>query len=72
MKKRRTSAKSRKRQSSGRREVEIRETTRITTEPKLEIRKPATLSQALTEPAVAVVKPETKARVVRRVTRRVA
>jgi hypothetical protein len=33
--------------------------TEITTEPKVEIRKPSTLAQALTEPAVAVVKPET-------------
>jgi hypothetical protein len=39
--------------------------TDIVTEPRVEIRKPATLAQALTEPAVAVVKPETK--VVRRV-----
>lgn len=72
MKKRRTTKKARRKQPSGRREVEIQETTRITTEPKLEIRKPATLSQALTEPAVAVIKPETRARVIRRVTRRVA
>ena len=28
----------------------------ITTEPEIEIRRPATLAQALTEPAVAVVK----------------
>jgi hypothetical protein len=35
------------------------EMTEITTEPKVEIRKPSTLAQALTEPAVAVVKPET-------------
>jgi len=33
--------------------------TEIATEPKVEIRKPSTLAQALTEPAVAVVKPET-------------
>ena len=40
----------------------ITETTYITTEPEIEIRKPATLAQALTEPAVAVVKPKTKVR----------
>ena len=46
------------------------ETTEITTKPRIEIRKPATLAQALTEPAVAVVKPETevsKTRKMRRV-----
>ena len=32
----------------------------ITTEPEVEIRKPATLAQALTEPAVAVVKNKTR------------
>jgi len=40
----------------------ITEKTYVTTEPEIEIRKPATLSQALTEPAVAVVKPKTKVR----------
>lgn len=40
----------------------VTEKTYITTEPEVEIRKPATLSQALTEPAVAVVKPKTKIR----------
>jgi hypothetical protein len=40
----------------------ITEKTYITTEPEVEIRKPATLAQALTEPAVAVVKPKTKVR----------
>jgi hypothetical protein len=42
--------------------------TDIITRPRVEIRRAATLSQALTEPAVAVVKPESKAvtRVVRR------
>jgi len=35
----------------------VTEKTYITTEPEIEIRKPATLAQALTEPAVAVVKP---------------
>ena len=39
--------------------------TDVVTEPKVEVRRPATLSQALTEPAEIVVKPETK--VVRRV-----
>jgi hypothetical protein len=35
----------------------VTEKTYVTTEPEVEIRKPATLAQALTEPAVAVVKP---------------
>ncbi len=34
----------------------------ITTEPEVEIRKPGTLAQALTEPAVAVAKTKTKVR----------
>ena len=34
--------------------------TDIVTEPKVEVRRAATLSQALTEPAEIVVKPETK------------
>ena len=34
----------------------------ITTEPEIEIRRPATLAQALTERAVAVVKPRTTVR----------
>jgi hypothetical protein len=34
--------------------------TDIVTQPKVEVRRPATLSQALTEPAEIVVKPETK------------
>jgi hypothetical protein len=38
--------------------------TDIVTQPKIEVRRPATLAQALTEPAELVVKPETK--VVRR------
>jgi hypothetical protein len=38
------------------------EKTYITTEPEVEIRKPATLAQALTEPAVAVLKPKSKIR----------
>jgi hypothetical protein len=51
----------------------VTEKTYITTEPEVEIRKPATLAQALTEPAIAVVKPKSKVRkeVVAR-TRRVA
>lgn len=40
----------------------VTEKTYITTEPELEIRKPGTLAQALTEPAVAVVKPKSKVR----------
>jgi hypothetical protein len=34
----------------------------VTTEPEVEIRKPGTLAQALTEPAVAVVKQKSKMR----------
>jgi hypothetical protein len=51
-------------------ELVVTETRKITTEPKVEVRKPATLAQALTEPEVAVIKPETKARVVKRTVRR--
>jgi hypothetical protein len=40
----------------------VTEQTEVTTEPEVEIRKPATLAQALTEPATAVVKPNTKVR----------
>ena len=40
----------------------VTEQTEVTTEPELEIRKPGTLAQALTEPATAVVKPNTKVR----------
>ena len=58
------------RKRSGKQELIVTETRKITTEPTVEIRKPATLAQALTEPEVAVVKPETKARVVRRSVRR--
>jgi hypothetical protein len=47
-------------------------TTRIKTEPTVEIRKAATLAQALTEPAVAVVKPKTTATRTVRTTRRAA
>jgi hypothetical protein len=32
------------------------ETTEITTQPRVELRRPATLAQALTEPVVAVLK----------------
>jgi hypothetical protein len=40
----------------------ITEKTHTTTEPEVEIRKPATLAQALTEPATIVVKPKKKVR----------
>ena len=36
----------------------LTEKTYVTTEPEVEIRQPGTLAQALTEPAVAVVKPK--------------
>ena len=61
-----------KRKRTEKSDLIVTETRRITTEPKVEIRKPATLAQALTEPEVAVVKPETRARVVRRTIRRAA
>jgi hypothetical protein len=48
------------------------ERTYITTKPELEIRKPATLAQALTEPEVAVLKPKTKVTRIRSKPRRVA
>lgn len=38
------------------------EKTEVTTEPEIEIRRPGTLAQALTQPPVAVVKPKTKVR----------
>ena len=38
------------------------EKTYVTTAPEVEIRKPATLAQALTQPAVAVVKPKSRVR----------
>jgi hypothetical protein len=50
----------------------VTEKTYITTEPEIEIRRPATLAQALTEPAVAVVKPKTRVQRVRAKTRRAA
>jgi len=40
----------------------LTEKTVTTTEPEIEIGKPATLAQALTEPAVVVVKPKTRIR----------
>lgn len=40
---------------------EITTKTAVVTRPKVEIRRAGTLAQALTEPAVAVVKPERKA-----------
>ena len=40
----------------------VTEKTYVTTEPEVEIRKPATLAQALTEPALVVVKPKSTVR----------
>ena len=40
----------------------VTEKTYVTTEPEVEIRKPGTLAQALTDPAVAVVKPKSRVR----------
>lgn len=54
------------------RRVVVEETREVTTEPKVELRKPATLAQALTERGEIVVKPETRARVVRRSVKRAA
>ena len=50
----------------------VTEKTYVTTQPVVEIRKPATLAQALTEPAVAVVKPKSTVRkeIVKRTRRR--
>jgi hypothetical protein len=50
----------------------VTERTYITTEPEVEIRKPATLAQALTEPEVAVLKPKTKVVRIKSRPRRVA
>jgi hypothetical protein len=50
----------------------VTERTYITTKPEVEIRKPATLAQALTEPEVAVLKPKTKVTRIRSKPRRVA
>ena len=61
-----------KRKRMQKRDLVITEIRRITTEPKVEIRKAATLAQALTEPEVVVIKPATRARVVRRTVRRAA
>jgi hypothetical protein len=61
-----------KRKSAPRRDLVVTEIRRITTEPKVEIRKAGTLAQALTEPEVVVIKPQTRARVVRRTVRRAA
>lgn len=55
---------------TARQELIVTETRKITTEPTIEIRKPATLAQALTEPETAIVKPETKERVIKRTVRR--
>jgi hypothetical protein len=40
----------------------ITEKTYVTTEPEVEIRKPGTLAQGLTEPAAVVVKPKSRVR----------
>jgi hypothetical protein len=40
--------------------VVMEETTRFVTEPTVEVRRAGTLAQALTEPAVMVVKPQTR------------
>ena len=40
----------------------VTEKTYVTTEPEIEIRKPGTLAQALTEPAITVVKPKSRVR----------
>ncbi len=40
---------------------QVTTTTEIETTPKVEVRKPATLAQALTEPEQVVVKPEKRA-----------
>ena len=40
---------------------EVTTTTEVETTPTVEVRKPATLAQALTEPATVVVKPKKKA-----------
>ena len=40
--------------------VVVEERTELVTEPQVEIRRPATLAQALTERGVKVVKPQTR------------
>lgn len=52
--------KKKKRRSMAPKEEVVVEKRRITTTPKVEIRKPATLAQALTEPGTVVARPETK------------
>lgn len=47
---------------SPRRTDVITEKIYVTTEPEVEIRKPATLAQALTEPVIAVVRPRSRVR----------
>jgi len=71
MKRQRQSKRHQKPSATANKRIVTTETTEITTEPRVEVRKPATLAQALTEPAVAVIKPETKVTKTRR-TRRVA
>ncbi len=56
--------------SKAQEEIVVEEQSRFITKPKVEIRKAGTLAQALTEPAVAVVKPETKVVRVRTMRRR--
>jgi hypothetical protein len=63
--KKKTSASKRTNSSKGGRRTnkavdEVVTTTRVRTVPKIEVRRPGTLAQALTEPAVAVVKPQTR------------
>ncbi len=63
----------RRRNRSRKDKVVVQETTEFVTEPKVEVRRPATLAQALTEPAVAVIKPITRAtRRVQKISRRAA
>lgn len=42
------------------RKIVVEERTEMVTEPQVEIRRPATLAQALTERGVRVVKPQTR------------
>lgn len=63
-----TAARKKNRSAKKPAKVETVETTRVVVEPHVEIRRAATLAQALTEPAELVVKPETKS--VQRTTRR--
>jgi len=50
----------RKRSQAKTEKVAMEETTRFVTEPTVEVRRAGTLAQALTEPAVMVVKPQTR------------